>query len=120
MNNIKVLLVDDVDFVLASTRSSLKREFDVYTATNGKEALDILQSRKIDCLVTDINMPVMDGIELLKEINENGIDIKTIVIQGTYDHRLKKAFTGLKVDIFIKKPYLPNDLIKGIRTLLEY
>ena len=114
-----ILLVDDLDIVLEPTANFLKRKFDVFTASNGIEAWDILESRKIDCLITDVNMPVMDGIELLKKMKGNDYKIKTIVVSGAYDLTDKKSFSGLEVDEYIAKPYLPNDLIRAINTLLE-
>ena len=117
MKKINVLLVDDMVLVLESTAAFLKREFNVYTAGNGKEAWDILQSQEIDCLVTDANMPTMNGFELLTKIDEKNYDIKTILVNGAYDMSAKGESVGLKVDAYIQKPYWPNDLIETIKNL---
>ncbi len=119
MSNSNILLVDDVDLVLKPTASFLKREFNVFTASNGIEAWNILSAQGVDCLITDVNMPIMNGIELLKKMKENNCDIKTIVVSGTYDLSAKEEFTGLEVDAYFTKPYRPSDLIKKVKTLLE-
>ncbi|MBE9504454.1 MAG: response regulator, partial [Proteobacteria bacterium] len=59
-----ILLVDDEPVLLESTAEYLSKEFHVHLASNGAEAWEILNKENIDCLVTDINMPVMNGFEL--------------------------------------------------------
>ena len=119
MNNINVLLVDDIDLVLEATSSFLKKEFNVFTASNGMEAWNILKAQEVDCLVTDVNMPVMNGIELLKTMKEKKCDIKTIVVSGNYELSVEEDFAGLKVDAYFEKPYPPRDLVEMTKTLLE-
>ena len=119
MNNINVLLVDDAKMVLEVSANSLKREFNVFTALNGKEAWEMLKSQKFDCLVTDVNMPVMDGIELIRKMKENNLDIKTIVISSKYDLFTNKEYAEVTADATFRKPYPPSDLVEMIKTLLE-
>lgn len=67
-----LLLVEDTPFFQRMAYSYLTGAgYDVLTATNGREALDILVSAKVDAIVSDIQMPVMDGFELVKRIREN-------------------------------------------------
>ena len=114
-----VLLVDDEAIVLEAIAFSLKREFNVFTASNGMAAWDILEAQKIDCLITDVNMPVMNGIELLEKMKGNDCKIKTIVVSGAHSLTDKKSFSGLEVDAYITKPFRANDIARTIKTLLE-
>jgi two-component system chemotaxis sensor kinase CheA len=67
-----LLVVEDTPFFLKMERGYLEAAgYNVLTATNGKEALRIIQERKVDGVVSDIVMPVMDGIELVKKIRED-------------------------------------------------
>lgn len=67
-----LLIVEDTPFFLKMERSYLEAAgYKVLTATNGKEALQIIQEREVDGVVSDILMPVMDGIELIKKIRED-------------------------------------------------
>ena len=83
MDKRNVLIVDDADVVLESTADYLEMEYNILTATNGMEAWDILSDNDVDCVITDINMPVMNGYELLHKMKENECNIKTIVVSGT-------------------------------------
>lgn len=71
---LKVLLVDDEPFILQGLSALINWENEgyeiVYTCSNGKEALDYLIGNKVDLIIADIKMPVMSGIELLKNIRE--------------------------------------------------
>ncbi|MCJ8331587.1 MAG: response regulator [Lentisphaeria bacterium] len=81
--NVRILVVDDeIDI-----RTMLERHFkylgyEVYIAGNGEEALQIIDTVKIDVIITDIKMPVMDGIALLEEVNNEYPLIRCIVITG--------------------------------------
>ena len=71
---LKVLLVDDEPFILQGLKLLLdwKAEgYEIYTATNGKEALDFINYSSVDLVIADIKMPVMTGLELLKELRES-------------------------------------------------
>ena len=83
------------------------------------EAWDIITTQKIDCLVTDIDMPVMNGIELIRKMKENNYDIKTIMVSGNYDLFSNGQYAEVEVAARIRKPFPPSDLIKMMRTSLE-
>lgn len=79
----------------------------VYTASNGRRALQIVQDKKPDIVITDIEMPVMDGITLTRRIRAMGLNIKIIYLTG-YDNfaYIKAAFKMEAVD-YILKPVVP-------------
>lgn len=76
-SHINILVVEDDLAMLEMICLSLERkQAGIFTATNGVEAFNIVESKKVDIVVSDIMMPVMDGIELLKKIEELALIIK--------------------------------------------
>lgn len=89
MNMLKVMIVDDEPYILQGLQflidwNSEGFEIDALMS-NGKEALDYLANHKIDLIISDIKMPVMNGLDLLEEINRQHLsDAKFILLTG-YD-----------------------------------
>ena len=82
--NLKILVVDDEETILHVLREYLEysNQYNVLTAGDGLEALDIIKSEKIDCCFTDISMPNLNGVELAKEIHLVDNTIPVIVMTG--------------------------------------
>ncbi len=79
----RILVVDDEPNQLVTVSRILSRQgHDVLTAANGADALKILADGGIDILITDLNMPVMDGMTLLREVADLGTRPSTIVLTG--------------------------------------
>ena len=104
----KVLIVDDSKLMRLLLRNIVNNmEFfsDIYEAVNGREALDLLKMNKVDLVLLDIEMPVMDGVEALKEIRLKH-DIKVIIVSSlaqlgsSYSVKVKQ----LSADGVIDKP----------------
>ncbi|OGX15745.1 MAG: hypothetical protein A2166_03200 [Omnitrophica WOR_2 bacterium RBG_13_41_10] len=80
-NPIRVLVVDDEkDFLFTMDYWLRTKGYDVITAANGKEALDVLNKGPVDIIFLDMHMPVMDGVETLKKIREINKDTPVIII----------------------------------------
>jgi CheY-like chemotaxis protein len=92
----------------------------VFSVANGVEALEILAKHKIDLIVTDIRMPVMDGITLLKKVKANGTHTPGVIfITGFADLEVREAY-DLGAEALLEKPILYNELIDIMqRSLLE-
>ncbi len=111
----KILIADDEPTVVALARQKLHAEgYIVETARNGKEAWDIIQSMPIDLIVTDVVMPVMDGVDLYKEIKKSprfsGIPIVIIT-----DNRIfRESFQTLGVEHFLPKPLDAEKLLHKV------
>ena len=85
---------------------------------NGLEASELIISQNPDIIITDIKMPVMDGIALIKELKENNIDKKVIVISGYDDYNyLRQALTYGSVD-YICKPVDPKELNAALASAI--
>ncbi|MEQ8509619.1 MAG: response regulator [Rhodospirillaceae bacterium] len=118
-----ILLVEDSPEVSLSVREILASAgHDVDDAANGKEALAKLAEHSYDMVVSDIWMPEMDGISLLKEIRGAGNDVPVVVISGgapnaplTYTAPLASTF-GAKAVVY--KPFEKEELLKTIDAVM--
>ena len=101
---INILLVDDNEKFLKSIAERTKlKGFNVYTATNGQQALDIVQKQLIHVAVVDQKMPDMEGLVVITKIKEIAPDIKTILLTGHGDEKLKEASEALNSTYFEKQ-----------------
>lgn len=116
-----VLVVDDEEINVEILSAILEDTFNVITASDGKEALDILSNgeNKIDLVLLDVFMP-MDGREVLK-VRQNNPNIKRIpFIVCTSDKNIEEECFHLGVNDFIKKPYEnPDIIVARVRRMIE-
>ncbi len=117
---IKVLYVEDNDIVRKDTVELLKEFFhQVETASNGEEGLEKFKKGKFDLIITDINMPKMNGIEMIKEIKKIDKRIPVIVITAFSDFKYLVECIKLGVYGYILKPIDINQLLEVLNTVLE-
>lgn len=123
MKDIKVLFVDDELKILSSIRrSTMEENFETLTAISGEKALEIMENEKITILVTDMRMPEMDGLTLLKITKEKYPDIVRIVLSG-YNQlpQILSTINQVGVFKFITKPWLvEEEFLPAIREAIEY
>ena len=101
----KVLLIDDERPLLEMLDISLRCDgYEVFRAENGAEGLDIFQRERPPLVVTDIKMPGMDGLEVLRKIRESGQEAEVIVITGHGDMDTSIAALKLGASDYITKP----------------
>ena len=115
-----VLYVEDEKAVRDQTQMILK-DFvkEVYFASNGEEGLKIALEKEVDIIVTDILMPGMNGIEMLKKLkNEHQRTIPAIITTAFTETEYLMDAISLKVDGFIMKPINIKDLISNIYTAM--
>lgn len=104
----KILYVDDEEVNLRLFKSTFRREFQIFTVTNAKEGLEILEKEVIDVVVTDQKMPEMTGVEFLKEVNSRFKQIppNRLIISGYAEsEEIEKAFNEYRLFKFISKPW---------------
>jgi len=119
MRKKKVLLVDDEARLLESGAALLGDHFRVITAPDAIEALDRLNSEHIDCIVLDIVMPSMNGLEFLELIRSSGHKVPVIIVTGKSCLQYAEQCADLNVSGYINKPYDIYDLVKRIKNVLE-
>ncbi len=118
----KLLIVEDEDNIRTGietyVRLNSKRIGTIYTAENGTEALDLIYKYKPDLMITDVQMPYMDGLTVMKEAKAAGICPKTIILSG-YDEfqYAQKAVRYGAVD-YLLKPCRQIEILKKIEELL--
>ena len=113
---LKVLYVEDEKDILRFASMVLEDYVDtIFCARNGREALEILEKEKIDLIITDILMPKMNGIELLREIRKNQLnDVAIIVATAHTETSYLLECIDLRVDGYILKPINVKELLRTI------
>lgn len=112
MSRMRLLLVDDEERFLTTTRILLeKRGVETATATNGPDALKILDERPMDVVILDVKMPGMDGVEVLRRIKQKHALLEVIMLTGHAS--VDSAVEGLKLGAFdyVMKPIDIPDLL---------
>ncbi|HTR82064.1 MAG TPA: response regulator [Bacteroidota bacterium] len=118
----RVFVVDDEDFMRESIVQVLRlAEYEVDEAQNGREALARLASFNPDLIISDVNMPELDGFGLLKELrkSERTADIPFIFLTGAIDRSSQREGMLLGADDYITKPFEQDDLIKAVELRLS-
>src|SRR5690554_4866618 len=118
----RVLTVDDSKTILAMLQHTLSGAgFEVLQAENGQKGLDVLGAEDVDVVITDINMPVMDGIEFIRNVRASGqfqslpiLILTTETSQEKRDQGRAAGGTG-----WIVKPFDPEKLISVIRRVVH-
>jgi diguanylate cyclase (GGDEF)-like protein/PAS domain S-box-containing protein len=116
----KILVTDDD----ARMRQSLQDLLGIYgfecvTADGGESALELLASTDIDLLLLDLNMPNVDGYQVLQHIQKDFPKVDVIIVSGetTFDSATRAFHHGVRN--FLRKPYVPEDLVNTIRNVLH-
>ncbi len=114
-----VLVCDDDKAIVDSTAIYLKAEgYRVFSAFNGKEALDVLSQNEIHCVVMDIMMPVMDGITATLKIREKS-NVPVIFLSAKSEDTDKIAGLGFGADDYVTKPFSPLELLARVKSQIR-
>jgi two-component system chemotaxis response regulator CheY len=122
---LNILVVDDSMtarmFIAKALELSAVETGNIIHAENGKQALDVLHKEWIDIVFADINMPEMNGVEMVKRMNEDGL-MKTIPVVVVSTERSETRIEELKaagVRVYLKKPFTPENLKRVVETVLN-
>lgn len=120
---IKIIVADDeenIRDIVAAYISKVDNNFQVVgRAENGEEALSLVQELEPDILISDICMPGMDGLELIRRVREQKPYIKNIIISGYNEFEYAKTAISLGVEEYLLKPFLPDDLMEILERIKE-
>lgn len=118
----KVLVVDDEIHIVHVVAIKLRNNgYEVITADNGAEAFELAQEEKPDMIVTDYQMPVMSGLELVKELRECEITkgIPVILLTARSFAISKDEQKALDISTCLSKPFSPRELLGHIEDILH-
>ncbi len=121
MSEKKVLVVDDEIHIIHVVAIKLRNNgYEVISAENGIEAFELACEEKPDIIVTDFQMPVMTGLDLVRKLRENEATKDTPVIMLTargfaIEDEQKEE---LRISEFLSKPFSPKELLRSIEDLL--
>jgi DNA-binding NtrC family response regulator len=112
-----ILIVDDESIIVSSTLQFLSGKGYNVVATNSPEAvISLINSEKFDVIITDLKMQPISGIDIIKHLISLGFTGKTILISAYYkDH--ERELNTLRVDAFLEKPFMLEELKKKIEEL---
>ena len=116
-----ILIAEDERRLLYSIKilvETIDDEFEVYSAENGRQALDFINRRDIDLLITDIFMPDMDGLELIREAQQKHPSTKILAMSGGGDHYLRAA-KSFGASYILKKPFENCELTSAIHEVFS-
>jgi two-component system chemotaxis response regulator CheY len=124
MNNIRALIVDDSSVMRKIVERSLRQAgiemTEVFQAGNGAEALGVLQDHAVDLILCDINMPVMDGLEFVKNLsgvaNAKGVSVVMITTEGSEAHVVQAISCGARG--YIRKPFTAEQVREHVIPVL--
>lgn len=123
MEKFPILYVDDEAFNLTSFVATFRKEYEIYTATNGNDALEIMRNHEIKLIITDQRMPEMTGIQLLEKLSPEFPDSIRMILTGFSDIEvIIEAINSGRVFRYITKPWDENELrmtIENARQLFE-
>jgi len=124
MNSIRALIVDDSSVMRKIVERSLRQAgieiSQVFEAGNGAEGLAVLAENRVDLILCDINMPVMDGLAFVKALagvaNAKGTPVVMITTEGSEAHVVQALSVGARG--YIRKPFTPDQVKEHVIPLL--
>lgn len=117
----RILVIDDDAEYLEVVKRYLAEDYIAYTAQGGRAALDFLMQQKVDMILLDVEMPVLDGFHTLDAIRkmESGIDVLVVLVTGRHDRFTVIHSVQRGVDGYIVKPFEKDALIKKIDEVMH-
>jgi DNA-binding NarL/FixJ family response regulator len=122
MSKIRVLLVDDHQIIIDGLKSLLNNSGEIAVvgeANNGREAIRILDLIEIDVVLMDIDMPVMNGIDTLKEIRRQGSAVKVIILSMHNEAGMIKSLVNLGANGYLLKSSSQDEVVNAIRKVAD-
>jgi two-component system, chemotaxis family, chemotaxis protein CheY len=124
MSEIRALIVDDSSVMRKIVERSLRQAgleaLVVYEASSGAEGIEVLKTKTVDLILSDINMPIMDGLEFLRQISAQGLakDVPVIMIttESSEEHVKQAIQAGAKG--YIRKPFTAEQVKERVLPLV--
>lgn len=124
MSNIRALVVDDSSVMRKIIERSLRQaglpSLIVFEAGTGADGLEVLKSHQVDLILSDINMPLMDGLEFVRQVRAlriaEGVPIVMITTESSEEHVKLAIQAGARG--YIRKPFTPDQVKQRVLSLL--
>ena len=120
MRRTRILVVDDDQAILRFLCANLRaRDYEVMVATDGKQALDAVESEFVDLMILDIMMPKLDGVEVCRRVRQWS-KLPIIILSARGDEKEKVTCLELGADDYLTKPFGVEELMARIKTALRH
>ncbi len=115
----RILITDD-SLLQRKTLSAIVADMghEVDTACNGQEAVEKIQANKPDCLLLDMLMPIMDGVQVIETLQSRGVKLPIIVLTADVQEWLKDRCLELGATMFLNKPVKQEQLQRALQDIL--
>jgi len=121
MDKIKILWVDDeIDLLKPHILFLEKKNYDVTTCNNGRDAIDLFEETNFDVVFLDENMPGLSGLETLAELKEKKSSIPIIMITKSEEEYIMEEAIGSKIADYLIKPVNPNQILLSLKKNLDH
>ncbi|SEF97394.1 bifunctional response regulator/alkaline phosphatase family protein [Flavobacterium urumqiense] len=121
MDKIKILWVDDeIDLLKPHILFLEKKNYEVTTCNNGRDAIDIFEENNFDIVFLDENMPGMSGLETLSEMKEKKSSVPMIMITKSEEEYIMEEAIGSKIADYLIKPVNPNQILLSLKKNLDH
>ncbi|OGW47762.1 MAG: hypothetical protein A2078_13135 [Nitrospirae bacterium GWC2_57_9] len=117
-----ILIIDDDEFILFGLSKAICgciKDSAVVTARHGRQAVEILQDRHVDVVVTDLKMPVMNGYEVVDYVNRHFPELPVYVMTGDYLPDVMPRFQTASVSQFVSKPFSFRQVASDILATID-
>ncbi|TKD67898.1 response regulator transcription factor [Pseudalkalibacillus hwajinpoensis] len=116
----KILVVDDEISILTLLQFNLEQAgYEVVTAENGAEALEVVLAEKPKCIILDLMLPEMDGLEVCKELRQRHIHTPVLMLTAKDDEFDKVLGLELGADDYMTKPFSPREVVARVKAILR-
>lgn len=122
MSKYTVLIVDDdqdIVLVLKESISEMSGDYDVLTAHDGNDALDIIENERLGLVILDVRLPGIDAFRLMSTLREKGIWLPIIIMTGANIDENDSRLIDFGIVDFIKKPFLPEKVVIRIDEIMK-
>ena len=116
----KILWVDDeIDLLKSHILYLSSRNYEITSATNGPDALELINNQQFDLVLLDEQMPVMEGLEVLRQIKEIHSELPVVMVTKDEAEELMDQAIGSQIDGFLTKPVNPSQVLSVLKRTLD-
>lgn len=116
--NKNILICDDDPGVRESLRLILERDYNLFFARNGRDAVRRVESLRPDLLIMDVKMPLLNGLEALKKIRRANRTLPVFIISGYESSDVAVQVANAGANEYLTKPFHKDDVAEKVRSLL--